>query len=86
MSRSGGNGGGKGGRNHRLNWMDTPDGGAHFGEWAIVADRGFRLPWVLQRRGFAVLRAHGNNSGAARFKTVETAKRWVEKRLAERSR
>ena len=24
-------------RNHRLNWTDTPDGGAHFGEWAIAA-------------------------------------------------
>jgi hypothetical protein len=84
-SKPGQNGGGKGGRNYRLNWTLTPDGGAEFGEYSIQHDcQGTAHPYTVHYRGEPLSRAHGNFTGHARFKTLPNAQRWCERRLAKR--
>jgi hypothetical protein len=76
---------GKGGRNYRLNWTDEADGGATFGSYRIrFVHAGTAQPWGVFFKEEPMLRAHGNYTGYCRFKTVENAKRWVERRLAKR--
>jgi hypothetical protein len=75
------NGGGKGGRNYRLNWKTAPDGGATFGDWRIVHRPGLRLSWVIQYKGYDLARRHGDYRGCVRLKTVDNAKRYVERYL-----
>ncbi len=82
MSRSGQNGGGQGGRNHRFNW-GKPDGkGAFaFGDWRIcIMHQGSTLPWAVFYKDEPMLRRHGDFEGYRRFKTAENAQRWVELR------
>jgi hypothetical protein len=86
MSRSGQNGGGKGGRNYRLNWSPTLDGGASFGSYTILFSwSGTAFPWSVNFKGQPLLQSHGNFTGYSRFKTLENAKRWVEKRIEKLS-
>jgi hypothetical protein len=81
MSHSGQNGGGKGGRNYHLNWTDTPEG-AEFGDYRIYkAWSGTAFPFGIMFKGEPLLQQHGNFMGYCRLKTIENAKRWVEKRL-----
>lgn len=75
-TRGGSNGGGKGGRNHRLNWTDA-DGASSFANYKIERiDFGGEERWVVEWRGVPLRRA-------LRFKSLANAKRWVEKRIAE---
>lgn len=82
MNRGGSSG--KGGRNYRLNWKPTADGGAAFGNWTIVSQAGWRLPWEIRFQGKPFLRRHGDYNGTARFKTVENAQRKVEEYVRSR--
>jgi hypothetical protein len=80
--RSGANGGGKGGRNFRLNWSTY----LTFGDWSIQENfRGTSMPWAVVYKNEIVQRAHGAFTGYRRFKTAENAKRWVERYLRGRS-
>jgi hypothetical protein len=83
MSRAGGTSG-KGGRNYRVNWKATADGGAEFGDWSIVLQDGWRLPWEIRYQGKPFQRRHGDYNGTARFKTVENAQRKIEVYLRSR--
>lgn len=67
-----------------LNWSPTPDGGAAFGDWTIVAESGYCWPWKLLFKGRPMLQAHGRCLGFRRFKTVANAQRWVERRASTR--
>lgn len=81
LSRTGSNGGGKGGRNYRLNWMISGDK-ITFGEWVVEsAQWGF----VVWHKGVMLRRRHGNYEGTLVLKTQEHAKRWVEKRVRARA-
>lgn len=82
MSRSGQNGGGKGGRNYRLNWTPMPDGGVSFGDWRVKSEPGWRWPWEVHFKGRPFLRNHGVYNGTLRFKTKENAQRYVERYIA----
>jgi hypothetical protein len=75
---------GKGGRNYRLNWTEASDGGATFGDWRIKSEPGWRLPWEVRFKDRPFLRRHGDYNGTLRFKTVENAKRYVEKYIHTR--
>jgi hypothetical protein len=84
MGRLGGNSG-KGGRNYRLNWSATADGGAVFSGYSIHYNwQGTSFPWSVHFKGEPMLQAHGACTGYRRFKTMENAKRWVERRIAKR--
>ena len=82
MSRSGQNGGGKGGRDYRVNWSERADGGAAFGDYTITLSfAGSASPWLVSFKNEPLRQAHGTFTGYSRFKTIANAKRWVEKRL-----
>lgn len=82
------NGSHSGGRNFRWNWSDGPEGmSATFGP-------SYAPTWSIQDVGssvhhpaFEVTRGHilqmGKNERPRRFKSLENAKRWCEKRERE---
>jgi hypothetical protein len=71
---------GKGGRNYHLNWTNDANG-AHFGPWIIEFYATGPMPYRVLKNNYPILRAHGACTGFVRFKTIENAKRWVEKRV-----
>lgn len=85
LSRTGSNGGGKGGRNYRLNWMISGDK-ITFGEWVVESAKwGDEIRFVVWHKGVMLRRRHGNYEGTLFLKTQEHAKRWVEKRVRARA-
>jgi len=87
MSRTGSNGGGKGGRDHRLNWTVEADGSRVFGHWSVQRLYPDTLrQWTPHYKGMPMFARHGAFSGHRRFKTPENAQRWVEKHLAQKGR
>ena len=84
MSRTGS--GKLGGRSYRLNWTDRSPEYAAFSDYAIDGAEycGSRQPFLVLFRGKPLQRAHGNFTGYRRFASMEAAKRWVERREADR--
>lgn len=74
MTRSG-QGSHFGGRNYRLNWIECHSGLFKFGDYTIEFGSygSTTLPWLVYYKG-----------GYHRFASADTAKRWVEKRIATR--
>jgi len=84
MARSGQNGGGKGGRNYRVNWSEGKT--YAFGNYLVedVTFAGSPRPWVVRFKRMVVARAEGRSRGARRFVSAERAMRWVEKLLRDK--